>query len=168
MITEDLAVLAKVGTLSLTVVAASVFGGINSITVPLIGVPLTAVTMAAAGAMCAFAWPRAESNRSRLFGVTLASTFVAAASVSVIPHAFHMEWPSNLQAPLAFIFGLLAPWVVPAVRVLIPSFFQGLANLLLRMVGAKVGGPQDESIDDGQKAHTPRRGGKEVEREDGD
>lgn len=113
--------------------------GLNDLTVPLLGVPLTALTMACAGAICAFAWPKTETNRLRLFGVTLASTFIGAACVSVIPHLFGQDWPKETQAPLAFLFGLIAPWVVPAMRGAIPAFVQGLSAMIIRMVGGKSG-----------------------------
>lgn len=134
----DIASMAKSAIFSAAVVAVSGVQRINELSIPLLGVPLTAVTMAAAGAICAFAWPRAETSRPRLFAIALASTLVGAACVTVIPTWLHTEWPKELQAPLAFLFGLLSPWVVPAVRTAIPSFVKGLGNLIYKTVSGKV------------------------------
>lgn len=114
--------------------------GLNDISVPLVGVSLTSLTMAAVGSACAFAWAPTETSRGKLFFVAAASTIVGATAVRVIPHLFHQEWPTELQPPLAFLFGLLAPWVVPAFKNAIPAFFKGLSNLLIRMVGGRLGG----------------------------
>lgn len=167
----DMLGILKVTAVSLTMVAATVGGGFNGISVPLIGVPLTAVTMAAAGAMCAFAWPRAETSRSRLFGVTLASTFVGASCVGVIPHLFGAAWPKELQAPLAFLFGLLAPWVVPAFRGAIPALFKGLSEMIIRMVGGKLplaNRPEAEPDEYEPEVYTPKKPTKQAPNEQED
>ncbi len=141
----DIAYILKVGGPPTAMLVASASGAINDFSVPLLGVPLTVITMSAAGAMCAFAWPKAEASRAKLFAVTIASTFVGAACVSVIPQLFGRDWPRELQGPLAFLFGLLAPWVVPAVRTAVPSFVKGLGNMIIRMVGGKVAAVQDDN-----------------------
>lgn len=120
-----------------TVTAVTVTHGFNDISVPLLGVPITAITMAGAGAAFAFAWTQAESTRAKMFGVWCASTFVGAACVSVLPHLFHEDWPKELQPPLALLFGMLAPWAVPAARAALPALFTGLANTIVRTASAK-------------------------------
>jgi len=124
--------------LFLCLVASMASASINNITVPFLGVPLTAFTMAAIGSACAFAWSQATASRGQLFFVHIASTIVGATSVRVIPHLFHLDWPLELQPPLAFLFGLMAPWVVPAFRKAVPSFFKGTSDMLVKMVGQKV------------------------------
>ena len=135
---DDALLTAKAIVGSIAIASASTFPGFNSVSVPFIGVPLTALTMAAAGAVCSFAWSTGTNSRARLFVVATASTFVGAACVSVIPHLFGKTWPAELHGPLAFVFGLLAQWVVPATRGAIPTFFKGLAVMLVRMVGGKI------------------------------
>lgn len=138
VIAENGAIIAKYLFASTVLVASSAVPGINQVSVPFLGVPLTAITMAAAGSACAFAWPQGETSRAKLFGVAIASTFVGAACVSIIPQLFGREWPRELQPPLAFVFGLMAPWVVPAFKGAIPAFFKGLSAMLVRMVAGKV------------------------------
>lgn len=125
----------SVGIAALSAAAASnAMPGLNDLSVPLLGVPLTVITMSAAGAACAFAWPQGESSRAKLFGVFAASTFVGASCVSVIPHLFGLAWPRELQGALALLFGMLAPWAVPAARSALPLFFRGVANTIVRSV----------------------------------
>lgn len=124
--------------LSLTLITASATPGINEISVPLVGVPLTAITMAAAGAACSFAWPQPRKiTRGRLFFIAIVSTMAGASAVSVIPEMLGKEWPRELQPPLAFFFGLIAPWALPAIKTVIPSFFRGVGSVLVRMVTGK-------------------------------
>lgn len=135
---QGVALIGKV--LSLTLIAASVTTpGINDISIPLVGVPLTAITMSAAGAACSFAWPQNQRKitRGRLFFIAIVSTVAGASAVSVIPEMVGHPWPKELQPPLAFFFGLIAPWALPAIKTVIPTFFRGLGAVLVRMVTGK-------------------------------
>jgi len=109
----------------------------NGVTVPLTGVPLTAVIMAGAGAVCAFAWPREATTRVMLFSTVAASTLVGSTAASIVPQLFGMEWPEPLQAPLAFMLGLITPWVIPPLQNAIPSIVAGLKSALIRLAGGK-------------------------------
>lgn len=140
--------LGKVASLSLLWANALTPPSINQISVPLLGAPLTAVTMAAAGVACSFAWPQSkESTRGRLFFIALASTIAGASAVSVVPQWLGMAWPRELQPPLAFFFGMVAPRVIPATFPLIPTFFKALSNTLVRMMASKVGGTKNGDDD---------------------
>lgn len=148
---QAIVAVAKVGLVF--VAAATVAPSFNSLSVPLIGVPLSALAMAGVGAAFSFAWSPGHSSRGKLFFVAAASTVVGAACVSVIPHLLHLDWPVELQPPLAFLFGLLAPWVVPAMRGAIPALFKGLANLIVRMVGQKIDSTGDTDYE--PREYTP-------------
>lgn len=127
------------------VTATTTVPHINDISVPLLGVPLTAIGMSALGVACAFAWSKRPVSRSELFFVSFASTLVGAVMVSVIPYLVGLwngnadyAWPKELQPPLALLFGLLTPWIVPAFKRAIPAFFTGLADTIVRAAGRKV------------------------------
>lgn len=109
----------------------------NGVTLPLIGVPLTAVVMAGAGAVCAFAWPREATTRATLFSTVAASTLIGSACASIAPQLLDMQWPATLQAPLAFMLGLITPWVIPPLQSAIPSIVSGLRSAIVRMMGGK-------------------------------
>jgi hypothetical protein len=131
-------------TLALTVISVAT-PGINDISIPLVGVPLTAITMSAAGAACSFAWPHShKTTRGKLFLIALASTIAGASAASVFPEIFGRHWPKELQAPLAFFFGMLAPWVIPAIRSILPTFFRALAAVLVRMFAGKIEPPRGD------------------------
>ena len=110
----------------------------NGMSVPLFGVPVSALVMAGAGAICAFAWPRDQTTRVNMYLTIIASAFTGAVCVSVIPALLHESWPEPLQPPLAFIFGLIIPWVMPAIRDGLPSLMSGLKSALIRLAGGKI------------------------------
>lgn len=132
MMTDGSIVLAKAIFTSTAMAAAAI--SINDISVPVIGTSLTAITMSALGVSCSYAWPTGETKRGRFFLVVIASTIAVAAGVTVIPQwLLGEQWPRDIQPPLAFFFGMLAPWVIPAMRTVIPSLFKGLATMIVRL-----------------------------------
>ena len=166
---EDSIIAVKALSSAAMLAVASSVPGINAWSVPLFGVPLTAITMAGFGAMCSFAWQHGETTRGRLFVIAAASTFVGACSVSVIPELiFGVVVPQNMQPPLAFLCGLVAPWIVPAAKGAIPAFFKGLSAMFIRMMAAKVGSNSEDSYegDYQPRIYKPRNHARDEEREE--
>jgi hypothetical protein len=92
------------------------------VNIPFFNAPITVLGMATAGSILSFAFGVSEPSRKRLFGVAIASTFVGAAAVTVLPAAFKMEWVSPVvQAPLAFFLAFFARWIVPLLIVILPA-----------------------------------------------
>jgi hypothetical protein len=133
-----------------SVTAAVIAPPVNFVSQAFGGIPLTALFMACAGALCSIAWAQGEISRGRLIATTTASTFVAAACVSVIPEALGREWPHSTQSPLALLFGLGIPWVVPALKGAIPTFFRALSEMIVRIMQDKIslGANQPRPYDD--------------------
>jgi hypothetical protein len=139
MMTDGPITLAKLGFTSLTMMLTAASVSINDISVPVVGTSLTAITMSALGVSCSYAWPTGETKRGRFFLVVIACTFIGATAVTVIPQWLTgHQWPRELQPPLAFLFGLLAPWVVPALRTVIPALFKGVAAMIVRIYVGKI------------------------------
>ena len=111
-------------------VAMAATPSINSMSIPFFGVPLTVLAMATAGATISFAYGKPIESRAKLFTMAIANTFVAAASVAIVPHALGLTWLSDkLQAPTAFLIAVLARHVVPAVIELVPEIIQKIFKL---------------------------------------
>lgn len=132
---------------------------LNDVTVAFIGVPLTAITMAALGAAMSYAFDAGERNRKRLFAITVASTLFGAACVTVVPEIFNWELSKVTQGPLAFIFALFARWMIPALRGALPAMAQAIASIFNRGSNYQPpydsgGSPPNERDDD-----LPPRGG---------
>ncbi len=105
---------------------------LNDVTIAFIGVPLTAISMAALGAAMSYAFDAGEKNRRRLFAITAASTVFGAACVTVVPEVFSWEMTKVAQGPLAFIFALFARWIIPALRGALPAMAQAIASIFNR------------------------------------
>ena len=119
----DIGVILK--TTSAASVATAVGAGINGWSIPLFGVPLTVVAMAAAGATISFAYGEPVRSRRKLFTLAAANTFVAAIAVAVIPQALGWEWvDARLQPPLAGLVAIGARWFVPQFINLVPEMLR--------------------------------------------
>lgn len=104
--------------------------GINELSVPFFGVPLTVLAMAAAGATLSFAYGEPLESRKKLFTLAIANTFLAAILVAVIPQALGWEWTNtNLEPPLAGIVAIAARWVVPNFIDLVPEVLRKVFRL---------------------------------------
>lgn len=109
---------------------AAGYGVVNDISIPLLGVPLTVIGMAAAGAYLSFAYGKPERNRKKLYGLAVANTFLACVCVAVLPQAFGWEWTvPRLEAPLAGLFAFGARWFIPAFVESIPAWIQRILKL---------------------------------------
>lgn len=115
---------------SLTSVGIAATTGINGWSIPLFGVPITVLAMAAGGATIAFAYGEPVKSRKRLFTLAVANTFIAAISVAVVPEAFGWEWVSDkLEPPLAGLVAVASRWVVPSFIELVPEVLRKLFRL---------------------------------------
>lgn len=115
---------------SLTSVAIAATTGINGWSIPMFGVPLTVLAMAAAGATISFAYGEPVKSRKKLFTLAIANTFIAAISVAVVPEAFGWSWVSDkLEPPLAGLVAIASRWVVPNFIDLVPEVLRKLFRL---------------------------------------
>ena len=110
--------------------AAASAGVLNNVSVPLLGVPLTVIGMAAAGAYLSFAYGKPEKNRKKLYGLAVANTFLACVAVAVLPKALGWEWTvPKIEAPLAGLFAFGARWFIPAFVESIPEWIHRILKL---------------------------------------
>lgn len=124
----DIGVILK--TTSAASVATAVGAGINGWSIPLFGVPLTVVAMAAAGATISFAYGEPVKSRKKLFTLALANTFIATIAVAVIPKAFGWDWAdARLEPPLAGLVAVGARWFVPQFISLVPEVLKKFFKL---------------------------------------
>lgn len=115
--------------LALAAAATSLTASLIDSSIPLFGVPLTAIGMAAAGATMSFAFGQAEKSRRRLFGVAIAGTFAGACGVTVVPAFLGLEWVSPVvQPPLAFFLAFFSRWIIPLLVDVLPSVIRRLFN----------------------------------------
>ena len=115
---------------SLTSVAVAATPGINGWSIPMFGVPLTVLAMAAAGATISFAYGEPVKSRRKLFTLAIANTFIAAISVAVVPEAFGWNWVSEkLEPPLAGLVAIASRWIVPNFIDLVPEVLRKLFRL---------------------------------------
>ena len=105
-------------------------GVINDWSVPLFGVPLTVIGMAAAGAYLSYAYGKPESSRKKLYTMAIANTFLATVCVAVLPQWLGWEWTnSKIEAPLAGLFAFGARFAVQPFIDTIPEIIRKLFKL---------------------------------------
>jgi len=103
----------------------------NSVSMPLFGVPLTVLGMAAGGAFASFAYGQPEKSRLKLFGMAIANTFLGALSVALLPVWLDWTWVTPmLQPPLAGFLAFIARWVIPLVIELAPQWVRNWISSL--------------------------------------
>lgn len=124
MRTNDVEEIAQLG---VAVAATTGFmGGVNDVTVPLLGVPLVTIGMAAAGSLLSFAYGSSISSRGQLFRMALANTAMGAAFTALLPAIFDWTWVTEtLQPPLAFTLALSCRWLVPLAIDVAPAAVRG-------------------------------------------
>lgn len=100
-------------------------GVVNDWSMPLFGVPLTVIGMAAAGAWLSYAYGKPEPNRKKLYTMAVANTFVATVCVAVLPVWLGWEWTnSRIEAPLAGLFAFSARFAIQPAIDLIPALLR--------------------------------------------
>lgn len=107
-------------------------GGVvfNDITIPLFGVKLTVVSMAAAGALVSFAYGKKVESRKVLYTLAAANTFLGSIGAAILPAALGWEWVKpELTPALAAIIAIAARWIVPAAIDLVPEFLRKILRL---------------------------------------
>lgn len=114
--------------------AAQVAFSINGLSVPVLGVPLTVLAMAAAGSLVGFAYTPPVESRSRLYTLALANTMLATWFVVLIP-----EWRGWVVSPVAQ--PPLAGVMAAANCVVVPMLFKRLPQLVTRFLDKHLGGP---------------------------
>jgi hypothetical protein len=110
--------------------ATASYGLVNDLSIPLFGVPLTVIGMAAAGAYLSFAYGKPEKDRKKLYLLALANTFLACVCVAVLPSALGWECANHrIEAPLSGLFAFGARWWVPAFIESIPQWIQRILKI---------------------------------------
>lgn len=106
------------------------YGVFNNLSMPFLGVPLTVIGMAAAGAYLSFAYGKPEPNRKKLYGLAIANTFLACVSVAVLPRMLGWDWAvPKIEAPLAGFFAFGSRWFIPAFIESVPEFVRKFLKL---------------------------------------
>lgn len=102
----------------------------NDLSIPLFGVRVTVIMMAAGGAFASFAYGDAVKPRSKLFTLAAVNTFLAAVTVAVFPAMMGWTWSSpKIEPPLAALVAIGARWFVPAAITMIPEFLRKILRL---------------------------------------
>lgn len=127
MTDTNLIVLGSAATVS---AGARVLGVWNQWTLPLLGVPLTVVMVAAFGAFLSNAYHTERLPPKKLYFYAATNTFLASISAAVVPKMMGWDWVTpQLEAPLAGMMAFAAQWWVPTVLDLIPEMLRKLFRL---------------------------------------
>lgn len=119
------------GGISLMGVAATAAAtGWNDWSVPLFGVRITVIMMAAGGAFASFAYGDPVKPRPRLYTLAAVNTFLASVIVAVVPPMMGWQWSTpKLEPPLAALVAIGCRWIVPQLIVMIPEFLRKILRL---------------------------------------
>lgn len=102
----------------------------NQWSLPLLGVPLTVVMVAAFGAFLSNAYHTERLPPRQLYFYAVTNTFLASISVAVIPKMMGWEWATpQIEAPLAGMMAFAAQWWVPAALSIVPEFLRKIFRL---------------------------------------
>lgn len=107
---------------TLAAVSTYNFANVNNVTVPLFGVPLTVLAMAAAGAMVGSGYTDPVESRKKLYTLTLANTIFAAWFVVLIPAWQGWSILPIALPPLAGVIAAVNCILIPAAFKRLPSF----------------------------------------------
>lgn len=106
------------------------YATLNDVSVPLFGVRVTVIMMAAGGAFASFAYGDPVKPRSKLYLLALVNTFISAIVVAVFPSMMGWEWSTpKIEPPLAALVALGARWFVPSTIALIPELLRKIFRL---------------------------------------
>lgn len=112
-----------------TATVASVIGW-NDLSIPLFGVRVTVIMMAAGGAFASFAYGDPVRPRAKLFTLAAVNTFLASVIVAVAPAMLGWQWASpKLEPPLAALVAIGCRWVVPSLITMIPELLRKILRL---------------------------------------
>lgn len=115
---------------STALVGVSLVDRLNAFIVPFLGVPVTVLTMAAAGAGVSFIHGDPESNHKRMFKHIVGNTFLAVLLVAVVPKMFSMAWVEpGIAPPIAALIAWASRWGVPAMIKLMPDVVKKVFRL---------------------------------------
>lgn len=110
--------------------AATAVGNWNDISIPLFGVRVTVIMMAAGGAFASFAYGDPVKPRSKLYTLAAVNTFLAAIVVAVFPPMLGWQWSSpKIEPPLAALVAIGARWIVPAAITMVPELLRKILRL---------------------------------------
>lgn len=102
----------------------------NDISIPLFGVPLTVITMAAGGALASFAYGEPITSRKKLYILAAVNTFLASVAVGVFPTMLGWAWASpKIAPPLAALIAALCRFAVPAIVEMVPELLRKIFRL---------------------------------------
>lgn len=103
-------------------VGLSLMDKLNAIIIPFFGVPLTVVTMAAAGAAVSFIHGDREPDTKKVFKQVFANSFISLLLVVVVPKMFHMAWVEpGITPAIAALVAWISRWGIPALIKLTPD-----------------------------------------------
>jgi hypothetical protein len=106
-------------------VVAFSYGWLNALSVPLFGVPLTVVAMAAAGTFLSASQGVPEKKGVKFYLKHSGYMFMAIVSVSIIPNIMGWDWAvPRLEGPIAGGLAFSARHWVPATVELIPEIIK--------------------------------------------
>lgn len=109
---------------------ANALGAWNDWSLPLLGVPLTVIMVAAFGAFVSNAYQTERLPPKKLYLFALTNTFLASVCVAVLPGMMGWEWVNDqVRAPLAGMIAFGAQWWVPAVLNAIPAFLRKIFRI---------------------------------------
>lgn len=110
--------------------AATAVGNWNDLSIPLFGVRVTVIMMAAGGAFASFAYGDPVKPRSKLYTLAAVNTFLAAIVVAVFPPMLGWQWSSpKIEPPLAALVAIGARWIVPAAITMVPELLRKILRL---------------------------------------
>lgn len=102
---------------------AQSFKGINEITIPFFGIPLTAVSMAATGTLIGFAHIDPIASRKKLYALMTGNTILSSWLVVLIPYWRDWTIPPGLLPPLAGVAATVTVVLSPIVVKRAPDIF---------------------------------------------
>lgn len=99
-------------------------GGVNNVTIPLIGAPLVTICMACAGSLLSFSYGNVTEERWTMYRKAFTNSMVGVALTVLLPIILEWEWTAEhpqLQPALAFLISLGCRWMVPVAIELAPN-----------------------------------------------
>lgn len=108
----------------------SLMHSLNTILIPFFGVPMTVVTMAAAGAGVSFIHGDKEPDIRKMFKQIAANTFLSLLLVVIIPKMFSMTWVEpGITPPIAALVAWGSRWAIPNTIKLMPDIVKRVFKL---------------------------------------